>query len=95
MRNYELMLIVNPETAEEALSATVAKVSEWITGNQGEVTKTDLWGRRRMAYSIKGFRDGLYVVLQFKMNPKATVPLEHNLKLAEEIVRYLLVNLDE
>jgi len=94
LRNYELMFIVNPEATEEALGASIAKVSEWITTNQGEVTKTDIWGRRRMAYSIKGFRDGQYVVLQFKMNPKATVPLEHNLKLAEEIVRHMLVNLD-
>ncbi len=95
MRNYELMLIVNPEAEEEALNATIAKVSGWITANNGEVVKTDIWGRRRLAYSIKGFRDGQYVVLQFKMDPKATVPLERNLKLAEEIVRYMLINLDE
>jgi len=90
-----MMLIVNPQMDEEALQATLNKVSGWVTANKGEVIKTDIWGTRRLAYPIKGLRDGQYVVLQFKMDPKATRPLEHNLKMSEEIVRYLLVKLDE
>jgi small subunit ribosomal protein S6 len=95
LRNYEIMFIVRPEADEEAFKAAVDKVSGWITANQGEVTKTDLWGRRRMAYTIKGVREGLYAVLTFKLDPKALVPLEHNLKLAEDIIRYLIVHLEE
>jgi small subunit ribosomal protein S6 len=95
LRNYELMVIVNPELEEEALNASIAKLAGWITANQGEVVKTDIWGRRRLAYSIKGQRDGQYVVFRYNMDPKGSVPLERNLKLAEEIVRYMVVNLDE
>jgi small subunit ribosomal protein S6 len=95
LRNYEIMLIVNPEQDEEAFKATVDKVSGWVTANAGEVVKADLWGRRRMAYSIKGVREGLYAVLTFKADPKTLVPVEHNLKLAEEVIRYLVIHLDE
>ena len=95
MRNYEIMLIVRPEEDEEAFKASVDKVSGWITANAGEVIKTDLWGRRRMAYSIKGVREGLYAVLTFKADPATLVPVEHNLKLAEDVVRYLVIHLEE
>ena len=47
------------------------------------------------AYSIKGVREGLYAVLTFKADPKILVPIERNLKLAEDIVRYLVINLDD
>lgn len=86
---------MNPQLDEEALKATLNKVSGWVTANNGEMIKTDIWGTRRLAYPIKGLRDGQYAVLQFKMDPKATKPLEQNLKMTEEIVRYLLVKLDE
>jgi small subunit ribosomal protein S6 len=91
LRNYEIMLIVRPEADEEAFKATADRVSGWITAEGGELVKTDLWGRRRMAYSIKGIREGLYAVIAFKSEPKTLVPVEHNIKLAEEIVRYLIV----
>jgi small subunit ribosomal protein S6 len=94
LRNYEIMLIVRPEADDEAFKATADKVSGWITAEGGEVIKTDLWGRRRMAYSIKGIREGLYAVIAFKSEPKTLVPLEHNIKLAEEVVRYLIVVLE-
>jgi small subunit ribosomal protein S6 len=94
LRNYEIMLIVRPEADEEAFKATTDKVSGWITAEGGEVVKTDLWGRRRMAYSIKGIREGLYAVIAFKSEPAMLAPFEHNIKLAEEIVRYLIVVLE-
>jgi small subunit ribosomal protein S6 len=68
--------------------------SGWITAGGGEVVKADLWGRRRMAYTIKGIREGLYAVIKFKAEPKTLVPLEHSIRLAEEIVRYLIVVLE-
>jgi small subunit ribosomal protein S6 len=95
LRNYEIMFIVRPEADEEAFKATVDKVSGWITANGGELIKADLWGRRRMAYSIKGTREGLYAVVTFKGEPEVLVPVEHNLKLAEEIIRYLVIVLEQ
>jgi small subunit ribosomal protein S6 len=95
LRNYEIMLIVRPEADEEAFKASLDKITGWIVSGQGEVVKTDQWGRRRMAYSISGVREGLYAVLTFKMDPASLPPLEHSLKLAEDVVRYLVLCLEE
>jgi small subunit ribosomal protein S6 len=95
LRNYEIMLIVRPEADEEAFKASLDKITGWIVSGQGEVVKTDQWGRRRMAYSISGVREGLYAVLTFKMDPASLPPLEHSLKLAEDVVRYLILCLEE
>jgi small subunit ribosomal protein S6 len=95
LRNYEIMLIIRPTDDEEAFKASIEKISGWIVSGQGEVVKTDLWGRRRMAYTISGIRDGLYAVLTFKMDPASLPPLEHSLKLAEDVVRYLVLSLED
>jgi len=95
LRNYELMLIIRPTDEAEAFKASLDKISGWIVSGQGEVVKTDLWGRRRMAYTISGIRDGLYAVLTFKMDPAGLPPLEHSLKHAEDVVRYLILCLED
>lgn len=95
VRDYELVFIVNPQTGEENTEAVIERVKGFITNAGGEIAKVDPWGLRRLAYPIRDSRDGLYVVAQFKMEPKATADLERNLKLTEEILRYLLVRLGE
>ena len=93
MRDYELVLIVSPEVTEEDLGKVTEKVSQWVTGGGGEVSNVNPWGRRRMAYSIKGFGEGSYVAIRFRGTPGALPELERSLKLAEEIIRYSLVRL--
>jgi small subunit ribosomal protein S6 len=60
----------------------------------GEVASVDVWGRRKLAYPINNYREGTYVLFQAKMSPASIVELERNLKLSEEIVRYLLINVE-
>jgi small subunit ribosomal protein S6 len=55
------------------------------------VTSVDVWGRRTLAYPINNHREGTYVLMQTKMLPSSLVDLERDLKLSEEIIRYLLV----
>jgi small subunit ribosomal protein S6 len=62
-----------------------------VKSGSGEVTSVDVWGRRTLAYPIKNHREGIYVLLQAKITPSAIIELERNLKLSEEIIRYLLV----
>lgn len=95
MRDYELMFIAVPELNEEQLNATIAKVSQAITTDGGEVVKTDVWGKRRLAYPIKAFREGQYILLQCKLDPKRADEVERSLKLSEEIMRHLLIRLGE
>ncbi|HEX2923108.1 MAG TPA: 30S ribosomal protein S6, partial [Chloroflexota bacterium] len=94
MRNYELMTIFRPDLEEEALQAAVERLNSLITARQGEVSSNDPWGRRRMAYSINDFRDGIYNVTQLKLDPKASDDLERALQLNDQIIRYMLVRQD-
>ena len=95
MRDYELVLIVHPEVADEDVTGVIERVNGLITGGGGEITKTDPWGRRRLAYPIDGQREGYYVVEQIRMDPSKTTDLERSIRLMENIIRYLLVRVGE
>ena len=95
MRDYEMMFILNPMLDEEATKAAMDKVGTLVTGNGGEVSKLDPWGKRRLAYPIKHFRDGQYVLMHFKMDPAAIVQLERTLQITDDVLRDLIVRLDE
>lgn len=91
MRDYELALIVNPNVEKEGVTVAVEKVSGYIGAVNGEVASVDVWGRRVLAYAIDNYREGTYVLLRAKLPPTSLIELERNLKLSEEIIRYLLV----
>jgi small subunit ribosomal protein S6 len=65
-----------------------------VKSSDGEVTSVDVWGRRALAYPIDNHREGIYVLFQAKMPPSALSELERNLKLSEEIIRYLLIKVE-
>ncbi len=90
MRNYELMCIIQPDLDETAMNGVLDKVKGWITESGGSVDKAEVWGRRRMAYSINKHREGHYVLLNVSMNPTATFKLERNLRYQESIMRHML-----
>lgn len=94
MRDYELAIIVSPNIETEGVTAVVEKVSELVGVINGKVTSVDVWGRRALAYAIDNHREGTYVLLQANMPPAGLTELERNLKLSEEIIRYLLVKVE-
>ena len=95
MREYELALIVSPNVDEEKFPIVMEKVSQFITTRGGVVTETVERGKRKLAYPIKHFTEGNYVVIQLKLEPEMTKDLESDLRLSEEIIRHLLVRLDD
>ncbi len=94
MRDYELAFIVRPNVDDNGVTAVVDKVSQFVKSANGEVASVDVWGRRNLAYPINNHREGIYVLFQAKMSPSVLTELERNLKLSEEIIRYLLVKVD-
>lgn len=94
MRDYELVYIIRPTVDEEGVTNVVESVSGLVKAGDGEVTSVDVWGRRTLAYPINNHREGVYVLSRVKMPPSALTELERNLKLSEEIIRYLLVRVD-
>ncbi len=95
MREYELILITHPELEESAFNEIVNRVQGWITEAGGEITKTELWGKRRLAYPIRKLTEGYYVFMNTKMDPKFGVTLERNLRFLEPVMRFLVVAKDE
>lgn len=91
MRDYELVVIVNPEIPDEEVGAAVERVHQLITARGGEVTQVDHWGRRRLAYPIATHLEGSYVLTQCRLEPAAVGKIEAGLGISEEVIRHLLV----
>jgi small subunit ribosomal protein S6 len=90
VRNYELAYIADPELDEQVLEALEEKVKSWIEAAGGKPKKIDRRGKRRLAYPIKKQTEGHYVFIQAEMPPQAGVLIERDLRLNEQILRYLI-----
>ena len=95
MRAYELVFVTQPDLDEEGLGAIVERVKEAMTSNGGEVVKAEHMGKRRLAYTIDKHREGHYVLMQANLERPAIAAVERDLKLSEDVLRHLLVRLDE
>jgi len=95
LRDYELVVIISPSVADEEIAATIEKINQFINERGGSTTEVNQWGRRKLAYPIRDFMEGNYVLTQFRMDPKLTAELEASLGLSEEILRHLLVRLSD
>ena len=93
LREYELVVIISPEVVDQALEAVIDNVSRFITENGGTVSNTEQLGKRKLAYPIKHFMEGSYVLTRFKLRPTSSKQLEASLQISEEVLRHLLVKL--
>ncbi|MDR3288859.1 MAG: 30S ribosomal protein S6 [Peptococcaceae bacterium] len=89
MQAYEIIYIIQPDLEEEALTAAVDRFSAVITANGGEVESIDKWGKRRLAYEIKDYREGYYVLTTFNSEAHVAQELERILKISENVLRFL------
>jgi small subunit ribosomal protein S6 len=90
MRNYELICIFQPDLDETAFNGVLDRVKGWVTESGGSVDKVDVWGRRRLAYSIRKQREGQYVLLNISIAPSASAGLERNIRYQETVIRHML-----
>lgn len=95
LRDYEMVLIINPEVDEEGVNSTIENVTQFITGKGGVVSEVEQWGKRRLAYPVKHFAEGNYVLARFKVKPDFTRELKANLEISEQVLRHLLINLSD
>ena len=94
LRNYELVLIISPELGDEAIEATLDNISKSVTESGGTVADVERWGKRKLAYPLKHFMEGNYVLTQLKMSPASGKQLEANLRISEDVLRHLLIKSD-
>jgi small subunit ribosomal protein S6 len=95
MRRYELMLLFRPDLEDDKLQAAVEKVTRAIVNGGGALTKVSPWGKRRLAYEIQHFRDASYFLIHFDIAPGAVREIERGLLISEEILRHLVIVLED
>lgn len=95
MRAYETVFVLNPELGADAQAEQVEFYKDIITKNGGTITTIDAWGKINMAYKINRFSEGIYTVVQFEGTGALIEELERRYKYNEDVLRYIVVQLDE
>ena len=91
LRDYELVVILNPEIGDDVVSESLDRLSQNVIGRGGEMVDVNHWGRRRLAYPIRSHFEGNYVVSQIKLEPRQVSGLESSLRISEEVLRHMIV----
>ena len=94
MRNYELMVILDPSIDERTVAPQMEKYLEQVTANGGSVEKVDIWGKRRLAYDILRRSEGIYVVINMTTTPEIALEINRLMTLNESILRTKLLRPD-
>jgi small subunit ribosomal protein S6 len=87
MRNYEVMVILDPDLEERTVAPSLDTYLNVVTKDGGAVNKVDIWGRRRLAYDINKKPEGIYAVLDITCSPAAVAELDRQLSLNESVMR--------
>lgn len=95
MRNYEIMYIIRPNIEEEAQTALIERFNSILTDNGAEIVKVEEKGKKRLAYEIKDFRDGYYVLIKFIGDVTAINEFDRQAKFSDDIIRHIAVREDD
>jgi small subunit ribosomal protein S6 len=91
VREYELMVVLDPGMDDTAVEALNTRIANMVSQRGGTIDSVDNWGRKRLAYPIGRYRDGVYILTRMQLPPTAAVEIERALKLTESVIRHLLV----
>lgn len=94
MREYELTVLIHPDL-ETDLEPALKKVRKIIADNKGEIKKEENWGKKRLMYKIAGEEFANYVYMEVELPAEANAKVQQVLNITDEVVRYLLVGVDE
>lgn len=94
-RNYEMMFVVGADLDEEQLETLLRRVQRYLETAQAEVLSTKSWGLRRLAYTLKGQREGRYYLAQFVAPTQTVNDLDRSMRLIEEVLRHIIVQVDK
>ncbi len=91
MRPYELVVLLHPDL-EIDVDAPIAKIEKLVTDSGGQVIKRDNWGKKRLAYKIKGQSFAVYIYFETMLDPTKVRGVENAILITEEVLRHLLVS---
>ena len=95
MRDYEVLYIVRADIDDDKVQDAVKRVNTLIERSGGAADRTNVWGKRKLAYDVKHQKDGSYVLQDFQLDPNRVPELEASLKITEEVLRHLIVRKPE
>ncbi|MDO4259736.1 MAG: 30S ribosomal protein S6 [Actinomycetaceae bacterium] len=94
MRNYELMVILDPTIDERTVAPAMEKYTQQVTAAGGSVENVDIWGKRRLAYDIQKHSEGIYVVITMTTTPDIALEINRQMGINETILRTKLLRPD-
>ena len=95
MRTYEALYIASPNLEEGDIQTLSQQAEAYITSNGGTIVRSEIWGKRKLAYLVKKYSEGNYILVRFQANPEFIQKLELWFKLNDAVIRYLVVHYDE
>ncbi len=94
-RFYEVMFIVRPDVADEDVDKLIAGLEQTVTGGGGAIRSTEKLGKRKLAYTVRKFNDGNYVLLTIDADGVLIAELERRLRVSEPVIKFITVRMDE
>lgn len=92
-RTYELMFILRPDLNEEQVNQQRKKYYDFLKEHGADQVAINVWGKRRLAYPIQRFQDGIYILTNFTGDGSQVAPIERDMRLSDEVIRYLTLKL--
>ena len=94
MRQYETIFIINPDLDESQTNDVAEGVKTAIESGGGKILKIDPWGKRRLAYAVKQYNDGYYVLIVFESSPEFVAQLNGHYRITERIIKHIVVQFE-
>jgi len=94
-RTYELMFIVRPDMVDEELDKLISTLETAVSGSGGSVKNVERMGKRRLAYTVRRFHEGMYILLTVEGSGGMVHELERRLRVTEPVIKFLTVRIDE
>jgi small subunit ribosomal protein S6 len=95
-RLYDLIFICRPDTPEAEVDKLIATLEHTVADKSAKIEKIEKWGRKRMAYRVRKLREGFYVYMSIRSNHGELIKeLERRLKVADPVIKYLTIRIDE
>jgi len=95
LSKYETIFIIDPDIESEGVESIIEDIQNLVSGSGGQVIKVDRWGKKRLAYEVKGNRDGYYGLINFEADPQFIQRLGRYYGLTEQIIKYMTVRAEE
>lgn len=95
MKNYELLTVFKPSLDSEELDKALDRISEEVKSYKGSVASVDKMGRKKLAYDVQGYRDGFFATMVLSIPGESVVEFKRNLKLNENVLRFMFMEVSK